>query len=344
MKKYLISLKLYIAVMSVATFCFITIFSATLVLLAFWFFDINISLFWSIATVCALTMIIGGTIFYFGSAYFLRYIERFLVASSKIASGDFSVRVERKRHKFSGNFIYLHELDELADSTNKTASELEKMNFMQKDFIANVSHELKTPLSVISGFCEILLDEPNEADKARYLRLIHAEANALSELCENMLMLSRLENQAIVPSNDIVRIDEQLRKAVSLLMQKHGERKFELDLKPISLKTNASMLMQVWLNLLDNAMKYSKSEICVRCFEETGEVTVRIKDDGGGIESSKLDRIFDKFYQCEESHKKQGSGLGLSIVKRILELLNGEIRYENGDCGAIVSVKFKRTH
>lgn len=287
-------------------------------------------------------MAIGGTLFYFNTAYFLRYVSRFILAVTSIANGDFSVRVRRKRHK--GEFIYLHELDELAHNINKMASELEKMNFMQKDFIANVSHELKTPLSVISGYCEILLDEPKEADKKRYLELIRAEACALSELCENMLTLSRLENQAITPCNDVARIDEQLRKALSLLMQKHGERKFELDLKPVSLRTNALMLMQVWLNLLDNALKYSKSEISAECFEKDGEIIVRIKDDGEGIEPDKLGKIFDKFYQCEESHKKQGSGLGLSIVKRILELLGGEIGYENASRGVVVTVKFKRTH
>lgn len=208
MKKYLISLKTYAAAFFVATFCAITMISASLVLFAFWLFEVNVGLFWGVAAVCAISMAIGGTLFYFNTAYFLRYVSRFILAVTSIANGDFSVRVRRKRHK--GEFIYLHELDELAHNINKMASELEKMNFMQKDFIANVSHELKTPLSVISGYCEILLDEPKEADKRRYLELIRAEACALSELCENMLTLSRLENQAITPCNDVARIDEQL--------------------------------------------------------------------------------------------------------------------------------------
>lgn len=342
MKKYLISLKSYIAIMSSLTFLFITIFSSSLVALILWLFDIRLSLFFSIAIVCVLTTVLSTATFYFGTAYFLRYIERFNKASKRIGDGDFSVRVERNRDKFRGNFIYLHELDELADSTNKTVSELEKMNFLQKDFISNVSHELKTPLSVISGFCEILLDEPDEADRKRYLNLIHAEANALSELCENMLLLSKLDNNTIVPQNDVIRVDEQIRKALSALIQKHkSEHELELLLNPVSLKTNASMLMQVWINLLDNALKYSKSKICIECFEQNGEIVVRIKDDGEGIKPSKLERIYDKFYQCEESHKKKGSGLGLSIVRRILEHLKGEIDYKNTECGVQVSIKFK---
>lgn len=342
MKRYLISLKSYNALAFIGTFCLISVASSLIVISVFWAFGSDFSLSFGILMVCILVMIFGGILFYFISAHFLRYVTNFKDATAKIANGDFSVRVDRKRDKFSGDFLYLHELDELAFSINKMAYELENMNFMQKDFISNVSHELKTPLSIISGYCEILLENPKDSQK--FLNLIHAQTHALNELCENMLMLSRLENQNIISKNDKIRLDEQIRKAVSLLMQKYSTHKITLKLAQISLNTNALLLMQVWLNLIDNALKYSKGKIFIYLTSLNDEILIFIKDNGGGIDESKIGRVFDKFYQCEESHKTKGNGLGLSIVKRILELLGGKISLINTKNGLKVIVSLKRTH
>ena len=341
-KKYLISLKTYTAVMFIFVFCVLCVAASAAIIAYERIFEIKLGMFWGIISFCAIVMGAGGAIFYAVTAYFLRYVENFKQAAGKIARGDFAVRVARKNYKRGADSEYLHELDELAANINLTAAALEKMDYMQKDFVSNVSHELKTPLSVISGYCEIAQDETDEVRRNEYLDLIKEQANSLSMLCEDMLLLSRLDSQAGVNLDENVRVDEQLRKAAAMLMQKYDGREFDLDLAAVTVRSNASMLAQIWINLMDNALKYSAADIGVSCREESGRLTVRISDEGAGIEAKKLGKIYDKFYQCEESHKGKGSGLGLSIVRRIVHLLGGEISYESEPGrGTTVSVKIQ---
>ena len=341
-KKYLISLKTYTAVMFIFVFCVLCVAASAAIIAYERIFEMKLGMFWGIISFCAIVMGAGGAIFYAVSAYFLRYVENFKQAAGKIARGDFAVRVARKNCKRGADSEYLHELDELAANINLTAAALEKMDYMQKDFVSNVSHELKTPLSVISGYCEIAQDETDEARRNEYLGFIKEQANSLSRLCEDMLLLSRLDSQAGVNLDENVRVDEQLRKAAAMLMQKYDGREFDLDLAAVTVRSNASMLAQIWINLMDNALKYSAADIGVSCREESGRLTVRISDEGAGIEAKKLGKIYDKFYQCEESHKGKGSGLGLSIVRRIVHLLGGEISYESEPGrGTTVSVKIQ---
>ena len=145
-----------------------------------------------------------------------------------------------------------------------------------------------------------------------------------------MLHMSRLDSQVIVSSMQKIRLDEQLRKCIILLTEKWSDKEidFSIDLEEVSILSDSDMLQQVWINLIDNAIKYSrencKIDISVKSFNDKS-VVVSISDNGIGIEEEKIHKVFDKFYQCEESHKKSGSGLGLSISKRIIELLNGTI-------------------
>ena len=125
-----------------------------------------------------------------------------------------------------------------------------------------------------------------------------------------------------------------------MLMQKYDGREFDLDLVAVSVRSNASMLAQIWINLMDNALKYSATNVGASCREEGERLVVCISDEGVGIDANKLEKIYDKFYQCEESHKGKGSGLGLSIVRRIVHLLGGEISFESEPGhGTTVSVK-----
>ena len=162
------------------------------------------------------------------------------------------------------------------------------------------------------------------------LEVINNESMRISRLCENMLHMSRLDSQVIVSSVQKIRLDEQIRKCIILLSEKWSEKEidFSINLEKVSIFSDADMLQQVWINLIDNAIKYSgdncKIDIFVKRLNDKS-VAVSISDNGIGIEEKKLHKIFDKFYQCEESHKKSGSGLGLSISKRIIELLNGTI-------------------
>lgn len=347
-KKYLIRLRPYIAFISIVTLCCACLIACGIVVAGAWLFYLGpITLFSGIIMcllVCTLTMIIGGIALYIGSGHLLKPIEALNPVVNKIAEGDFTVRAERKKRK-AGNYLYIHELDELSANVNKMAEELSGMDYMRKDFMSNVSHEIKTPVAAITGFAELLLDGPLEVQEQKeYLELIHQESGRLSVLCENMLQMCRLDNQKIISRKDKVRVDEQIRRAIIVLSQKWSEREqdFDLNFCDAIVESDKSLLMQVWTNLIDNAMKYSpaNSTIHINEFIKGDELVVTIRDEGIGIEAGKIPRIFDKFYQCEESHKKQGIGLGLSIVKRILELLGGEIHYESKEnIGTTIVVK-----
>ena len=171
----------------------------------------------------------------------------------------------------------------------------------------------------------------SEERAVRYAASIGAEANRLSKLCTDMLKLTRLDSGAAVCLDETVRIDEQLRQCIISLSQSYEGHEFELDLSPLSVRSNAGLLNQIWRNLIENALKYSRpsGKIFVRCHACDGFAQVIVKDEGIGIAREKLDKIFDRFYQCEESHKELGSGLGLSIVRRALDILGGQIEYES---------------
>lgn len=286
--------------------------------------------------ICCVTVCLTGISLFIRTKSITRPITRVSDATVQIAKGDFKIRIPHITEKRKG-YTYENELDELVENLNKMASELEGMDYMRKDFMSNVSHEVKTPVAAITGFSEILLDgNLTEEDQREYLTLVHQESLRLSDLCENMLRMSRLDHQEIIAVNDEIRLDEQIRKCVILLSEKWQMKNIEfvLDLPAVIIVSKKNLLMQVWMNLIDNAMKYSEnnSKIEIELSGNESEISVSIRDHGIGISPEKQSKIFERFYQCEESHKKQGSGLGLSIVKRILELLSGTIRYESR-CG-----------
>lgn len=291
----------------------------------------TISLFMMV--ISCLTICLTGMILFIRTKKVTKPLTNINDAIIKIADGDFSIRLTREDVNI-GKYQYINELDELTVNLNKMVSELEGMDYMRKDFMSNVSHEIKTPVTAITGFTEILLDgDLTVEDEREYLTLINQESIRLSNLCENMLQMSRLDYQEIVSVKDKIRVDEQLRKCIILLSEKWQDKNIEfvLQLPEVTIITDKNLLMQVWMNLIDNAMKYSSCNSCIEIILTEGEcgIKVEIRDYGIGIAPDKLDKIYNRFYQCEESHKMQGSGLGLSIVKRILYLLDGTINCES---------------
>ncbi len=332
-KTYRMSLRLYFSLVSITTLCSACVFSLVLVLA-------GMKLFYHGAftpqaaiivclLICFLTMFFGGIMLWFGAIHLTKPIGEMTEAVKRVASGDFTAHINRREHK-NGEYEYTNEIDELARNFNTMAAELNGMDYMRKDFMSNVSHEVKTPVAAITGFTEILMDgglSPEEQQE--YLQLVNKESLRLSRLCENMLRMSRLDYQQIVVKRDNVRVDEQIRKCIIMLSEKWPDkyRNYEVDCDNLLVKSDADLLMQIWVNLIDNAIKYSGegSSIWINGKIVSGQLLVTIKDEGEGISLQKLPKIFEKFYQCEESHKKQGNGLGLSIVKRITELLGGSI-------------------
>lgn len=293
--------------------------------------------------VCLLATIIGIHILLVKAKMFIEPIEKVNNAVNSVATGDFSACIDAETGKNA-----IDEFVMLEQNFNKMTKELRGMDFMRKDFISNVSHEIKTPIAAIAGFTEILEgDGLSEEEKTEYLGLIKEEAMRLTRLCESMLNMSRLDNQEIVARKESVNISEQIRKSIIFLSDKWGNKnqEFDLFLENIVVESDPDLLYQVWVNLLDNAIKYApeNSVISIGGKEEGSLVSISIMDKGAGIEPQKIEHIFDQFYQCEESHKKQGNGLGLSIVKRIMELLDGEILCESTvGVGTTFTVKLKK--
>ena len=347
-RKFKAPLRLHFSLAAISTLCFSCLISCAVVVLVVKLFYrgslSNDAVALLCLLVCALSMTLGGIALWFGSIHLTRPIDEVSQAVKKVADGDFTVRIPRDKAR-RGRYSYTNELDELSENFNKMASELNGMDYMRKDFMSNVSHEVKTPVAAITGFTEILLDGGlEEEEREEYLKLVNQESIRLSILCENMLRMSRLDHQQIVGKTDEVRIDEQIRKCIIMLSEKwsNHEMQYQLQLTPATIASDADLLMQVWINLIDNAIKYSSPNSTIR-IEETcqdQELVVLIQDEGIGINPEKREKIFDKFYQCEESHKKQGNGLGLSIVKRILELLDGSITCESSpSIGTTMSVR-----
>lgn len=256
---------------------------------------------------------------------YIRPAQAVVQATERISAGDFDVKVPEP-----DGHIGIEEGYMLIDYFNRMAKELRSIDHMQKGFTGSVSHEFKTPLSSIVGFSEILLENGlSEEERREYTSLVHEEALRLSRLAENLLRLSRLEAQAIVLRQEEIAIDEQIRQCVILLAERWEDKEisFAMDLPAMHIKSDSDMTKQVWLNIIDNAIKYSArgSTIHVTGDSTPNYICVRIRDEGIGIPEDKQPHIFERFYQCDESHQEKGHGLGLSIVKRILELIGGQI-------------------
>lgn len=333
-RKYKWTLRKYIAIVSILTFISSCIISTAITIGAIKIFYKEAITYEKLVLVCILILVLALIIAWFSLWVGAGHLTKPLIDVSntvkQVAEGNFKVNIKR-RDTTKCEYEYINEVDELAKNVNKMVAELDGMDYMRKDFMSNVSHEIKTPIAAITGFTEILLDGSiDESERQEYLEVINKESMRISRLCENMLHMSRLDSQVIVSNLQKIRLDEQLRKCIILLSEKWSNKEidFSIDLDEVNILSDYDMLQQVWINLIDNAIKYSgencKIDISVKRLNDKS-VKVSISDNGIGIEEGKLHRIFDKFYQCEESHKKSGSGLGLSISKRIVELLNGTI-------------------
>jgi signal transduction histidine kinase len=253
---------------------------------------------------------------------FIKPIKELIEATRVVAKGDFSVRVQERNHR--------NALDELMKSFNLMAEELGGIEVLRHDFINNFSHEFKTPIVSIRGFAKRLQKASlTEEQRLDYTKIIINEADRLSKMSANILLLSKLKNQQIINDKSEFYMDEQIRNCI-LLLEKQWEKKnidFNLELEEIKYVTNEDMLSHVWINLISNAIKFSheNSQITIKCWRDVETVIVSISDEGIGIEKSVIDRIFDQFYQVDASHSVEGNGLGLPLVKRIIELSRGEI-------------------
>ena len=275
------------------------------------------------------------------SKYFFNPIKKLRVAMDKVADGDFSVRLEEKSSS--------KEIMEIYTGFNLMAHELSSTEILQTDFVSNVSHEFKTPINAIEGYSTLLQGSENLDDEQKeYIEKILFNTQRLSSLVGSILLLSKLENQQIPTNQTEYRLDEQIRQSVVALESAWVQKDIELDveLDRVSYLGNEQMMRHVWDNLISNAVKFSPQGGTVKlCLSQKArKLTFTIEDQGPGLSEDAQKHIFDKFYQEDSSHKQEGSGLGLALVKRILTIEKGQITAENiheGGCRFTVTLRTK---
>ncbi|MNI39940.1 Alkaline phosphatase synthesis sensor protein PhoR [compost metagenome] len=214
--------------------------------------------------------------------------------------------------------------------------DLQQLEQMRRDFVSNVSHEVQSPLTSISGYAKALKQvNLAEQERSRYLDIIIAEAERMSKMSDGLLKLSLLESQSLQLRLSTFSLDEQIRRVIVAVQPQWSDRniRFELDLEPVRLMADQDQLNQVWTNLIGNSIKFSRDGgvINVSIRQEIKHVTVRISDTGIGISLEDQKRIFERFFKADRSHSRKysGSGMGLAIVKQIISLHQGEIRVES---------------
>ena len=249
---------------------------------------------------------------------------------NRLAAGDFKTRLS-----FGKTLSKNPTFKEISESFNRMAEELENTEMLRGDFINNFSHEFKTPIVSIAGLAKLVnRGDIDDEHRAQYLDTIESESLRLADMATNVLNLTKVENQTILSDISEFNLSEQIRASVLLLENKWAQKDIELslDFEEIKIEGNEELLKQIWINLTDNAIKFSPRGGGVSFEIETdGEnVTVKIKN-GGSISNTDLKKIWNKFYQADKSHTTQGNGIGLAIVRRIVDLHGGVAEVESAD-------------
>ena len=285
---------------------------------------------------------IGFVVVITATAIPLKPVVNLINQMNRLASGDFQARLR------FGRLLTSHPtFAELTDSFNKMAEELGSTEMLRNDFINNFSHEFKTPIVSIAGFARILKrGNLTPGQQAEYLDIIESESLRLSEMATNVLNLTRIENQSILTNVSQFNLSEQIRSCILLLEHKWSPKALDwrLDFGEFEISGNEELLKQTWLNLIDNAIKFSPEgetvEISISQVPE--RVSVTVANAGPEIPQEARERVFHKFYQADESHSSEGNGVGLAIVKRVVELHRGKVSVGSGGGITTFSVELPR--
>ena len=239
----------------------------------------------------------------------------------KAAEGDFYAKLDPSK---AGAMTTVYK------NFNRVTDELKKVRNMQEDFVNNYSHELRTPISSIKGFAEMLLEEDvSENERKKYLKIILDSANRLTNLAEESIIMTKLDSQVILEKEEYS-LSEQIRNCIIMLEPGWSVKNINInaEIEEISYTGNKDIMQHLWINLMSNAIKYNKEngELNISLKRNNDKkIVVTISDSGIGMTEEQLSHIFEKYYQVEKSKTIQGLGLGLTIVNRILNLVNGEI-------------------
>ncbi len=289
----------------------------------------------AINTLLGLLLTIGmvsGFVFYSRSRGWTPETNAFkpiIDAMERIAAGDFSIRLDSQSHE---NRM----VSELAESVNKMALELDQMENLRQEFISNVSHEIQSPLTSIRGFAQALEDDRLSLEERRhYLSIIENESTRLSRITVDLLKLSSLESDHARFEPRLYRLDRQVRELILACEPQWREKDLDLDisLEEVEVTADEDLLSQVWTNLIQNSIKFTPpgGRVRVRLCRQAGQIDFTISDTGIGISKEDQGRVFERFYKADRSRTRSngGSGLGLSIAKKIVEMHHGAIGVES---------------
>ena len=287
-----------------------------------------------IALLAAGVLALSGVAVFLFMRWRLKPLKQLEAAAATIAEGDFSVQVDEKKGD--------RELRELSGAFNTMTRKLQGVEAGRREFVANVSHELRSPITSIKGFAEGMADGViPEEEQPKYLRLVADESRRLSGLIDDLLALSRLERDDATIEMTTFDINEMLRRAVIRRMNDLEERKIDVSCEfeedPCLVRADSDRIEQVVINLLDNAIKFTPEggKISLESAPAGGTAEITVRDNGSGIEPKDREKIFDRFFTADRAHTAgKGTGLGLSICKRIMEMHGQNIRLLDTEEGA----------
>lgn len=258
-----------------------------------------------------------------------RPVSKILDATVRIAGGDFKTRIHIEH-----TYDKYNEFDIIAENLNTMAAELGKSELLKNDFISNVSHELKTPLAVIGSYAAALSDPRLDSEsREKYAKTLVSASGRLSDLVSNILKLNKLENHHLKPEPERVSLTDMLTDAILTFENQIEEKQIDLkvELDEVYVVSSPAFLEPVWSNLISNAVKFTDrgGSVLIRLKQQGGNAVVTVSDTGCGMSREVGMRIFEKFYQGDTSHSGEGNGLGLALVKKVIDILGGEISVES---------------
>lgn len=294
---------------------------------------------WYMGFIC---VCVGSVLTMLTTTILLHPLQRMIRKIRSLASGDYKNRI------YFGNPLGKHPtFAALSESFNTLAEELENTEMLRSDFINNFSHEFKTPIISIAGFAKLLKKgNLKEEQKKEYLDIIEEESLRLSYMATNVLNLTKVENQTILTDVTSYNLSEQIRACVLLLENRWTKKKieFSLEFDEYEINANEELLKQIWINLIDNAIKFSTDYgmIMIRIKESNDRYKISIANTGTEIPKESMPKIFNKFYQADESHASEGNGVGLAIVKKIVDLHKGSIEVESENGFTVFEIELDR--
>jgi signal transduction histidine kinase len=279
-----------------------------------------------------ISLVMGAALVFIVSKISVNPIDKFVNGLNSLAAGNFKTRISYK-----GALANQSSVREVTDSFNKLARELENTEMLRSDFINNFSHEFKTPIVSIAGFAK-LLQKGNltEEQRMQYLNAIEEESMRLSYMATNILNMTKIENQEILTDVTRFNLSEQIRFAVLLMEEQWTKKNIELqlDFDEHEIEANEELLKQIWINLVGNAVKFAPrcATVAIDICATAQSFIVSVSNTGQDIPPEKQKKLFNKFYQADESHAQEGNGIGLAVVKKIVDLHGGwvSVKSEKG--------------